>query len=117
MNRKELVEKVAAEHELSFAAADRIVRTVFDSIQTAVKKGEGFTLIGFGSFSSKKRAARTTRNPATGGTVKVPAKTVPTFKAGATFKALVAGKAAAKKPAAKAAPAPKKAKAAAAKKK
>lgn len=95
MNKKELVAKIAAEHELSAAAAERIVRSVFDTIQTAVKKGEGFTLVGFGTFGSRKRAARTSRNPATGQAIKVPAKTVPTFKAGATFKALVAGKKAA----------------------
>lgn len=109
MNRVELIEKIADEHELSKAAAGRIVDSVFDNIKTAVKKGEGFQLIGFGSFKVVSRAARKGFNPAKGVAIKVPARKVPKFVPGAAFKALVDGKAAAKKGGAAAKPAAKKA--------
>ena len=63
----------------------------------AVAKGDTVTLVGFGTFKSSKRAARTGRNPQTGKEIKIAATTVPRFTAGATFKAAVAGKKAKKK--------------------
>ena len=97
MNKSELIEIVAKETELSKAAAEKVLAAVIGAVTKAVSKGDSVTLIGFGSFKSAKRAARTGRNPQTGKELKIAAKTVPRFTAGATFKAAVAGKKAAKK--------------------
>lgn len=97
MNRIELVEKIAANHGLSKAGADRIIDDVFQSIVAAVKKGDGFGYVGFGSFKTVARAARKGRNPLTGEDVKIPATKVPKFVAGAAFKAAIDPKAAARK--------------------
>lgn len=92
MNKQELIAIVAEENELSKAQAGRIVDSVFDAIVKAVAKGDGFQLIGFGTFKAAKRAAREGRNPSTGETIKIPAMTLPKFTAGAAFKAAVASK-------------------------
>lgn len=97
MNKSELIEIVAKETELSKAAAEKVLAAVIGAVTKAVSKGDSVTLIGFGSFKSSKRAARTGRNPQTGKELKIAATTVPRFTAGATFKAAVAGKKAAKK--------------------
>ena len=108
MNRIELVEIIAAKHELSKAEAGRVLGTVLDSIVTAVKKGDAVSLVGFGTFKQSARAARTGRNPQTGDKVKIPAAKLPKFAAGSAFKAAVDAKFA-KRKADKAAAAPKKA--------
>jgi len=97
MNKSELIEIVAKEVELSKAAAGAILDTYVAAIVKAVAKGDSVALIGFGTFKSSKRAARTGRNPQTGKELKIAASTVPRFTAGATFKAAVGGKKAAKK--------------------
>ena len=97
MNKGELIEAVAKEADLSKAAAGAAIDAVTAAITKAVAKGDTVSLIGFGSFSSSKRAARTGRNPQTGKELKIAATTVPKFKAGAKFKAAVAGKKAAAK--------------------
>ncbi|WP_114969900.1 HU family DNA-binding protein [Rhodoferax ferrireducens] len=97
MNRTELIEKLVAKHELTKVAAGAILDTFIDTIQTAVKKGDSVTLVGFGTFKSVKRAARTGKNPSTGAALKIPAGTVPKFTAGSKFKAAVDPKAAARK--------------------
>jgi DNA-binding protein HU-beta len=97
MNKTELVEIVAKEADLSKAAAASALDAVIAAIVTAVSKGDTATLIGFGTFKSSKRAARTGRNPQTGKELKIAATTVPRFTAGAGFKAAVAGKKVAKK--------------------
>ena len=97
VNKSELIEIVAKETELSKAAAEKVLAAVIGAVTKAVSKGDSVTLIGFGSFKSSKRAARTGRNPQTGKELKIAATTVPRFTAGATFKAAVAGKKAAKK--------------------
>lgn len=97
MNKSELIEVVAAEAELTKAAAERALSAVLGAVVKAVSKGDSVALIGFGSFKPAKRAARTGKNPKTGATLKIAATTVPKFSAGATFKAAVAGKKAAKK--------------------
>jgi DNA-binding protein HU-beta len=97
MNKAELIESIAKAADLSKAAAGNVVDAVTAAIVKAVSKGDSVTLIGFGSFKSSKRAARTGRNPATGAAIKIAASTVPRFTAGATFKTAVAGKKAAKK--------------------
>lgn len=97
MNKAELIDLLATEHELSKAEAGRVLGTVLDTIVTTVKKGGAVTLPGFGSFKQTSRAARTGRNPATGDTIKIAAAKLPKFSAGAAFKAAVDPKAAARK--------------------
>lgn len=86
MNKSELIEDIAAKSGVSKAAATRMLDATMDTIRTEVAKGNPVTLIGFGTFSSTKRAARTGRNPQTGVEMRIEAKTSPTFKAGKTFK-------------------------------
>jgi len=105
MNRVELIERIATQHELSKAEAGRVLATVLDAVVSTVKKGGTVTLPGFGSFKQTARAARTGRNPATGDKIKIAAVKLPKFTAGSAFKAAVDPKAAARK-AAKAAAAP-----------
>jgi DNA-binding protein HU-beta len=97
MNKAELIELVAKESEISKAAAGRALDAVTDAIVKAISKGDTVTLVGFGTFKSSKRAARTGRNPQTGKEIKIAATTVPRFTPGAGFKAAVAGKKAKKK--------------------
>jgi DNA-binding protein HU-beta len=91
MNRKELAEALANKTESSKAEADRAIGAFIDIISGALKKGDSVSLVGFGSFSVRKRAARTGRNPKTGAELKIKASKVPAFKAGATLKAVVNG--------------------------
>lgn len=97
MNKSELIEVTAKAADISKAAAERALSAIIDAVVTTVAKGDTVTLIGFGTFKSSKRAARTGKNPKTGEALKIAATTVPKFSAGATFKATVAGKKAAKK--------------------
>ena len=92
MNKQELVAIVAEENEISKAQAGRVVDSVFDAIVKAVAKGEGFQLVGFGTFKAVERAAHEGRNPATGEMIAIPASVTPKFSAGAAFKAAVAKK-------------------------
>jgi DNA-binding protein HU-beta len=92
MNKAELIEVAAKEADISKAAAGKALDGVINSIVKAVSKGGTVTLVGFGTFKSAKRAARTGKNPQTGAALKIPATTVPKFSAGAGFKAAVAGK-------------------------
>lgn len=92
MNKAELIEVAAKEAEISKAAAERALNAMVSAVVKAVSKGDSVTLVGFGTFKSAKRAARTGKNPKTGATIKIPATTVPKFSAGAAFKGAVAGK-------------------------
>jgi DNA-binding protein HU-beta len=92
MNKAELIEVAAKEAEISKAAAERALNAIIAAVVKAVSKGDSVTLVGFGTFKSAKRAARTGKNPKTGATIKIPATTVPKFSAGAAFKGSVAGK-------------------------
>lgn len=87
MNKLELVEHIANETESSKAAAAAAVDAIIDGITKALKKGDDVRLVGFGTFSVKKRAAGKGRNPATGAEIKIPASKNARFKAGATLKA------------------------------
>ncbi|MGO8753836.1 MAG: HU family DNA-binding protein [Gallionellaceae bacterium] len=89
MNRKELAEALAKKTDTSNAAADRTIAAFIEIISGVLKNGDSIALVGFGSFSVKKRAARIGRNPATGAELKIKASKVPAFKAGATLKAAV----------------------------
>lgn len=86
MNKTELVDAVASAADISKAAAGRAVDAVVDSVTGALKKGDKVTLIGFGTFEVRKRAARTGRNPRTGAEIKIKATNVPAFKAGKKLK-------------------------------
>lgn len=97
MNRSELVEILAAKNGLTKTAANAVLDTLIETVQTAVKKGDAVQLVGFGTFKSVKRAARAGKNPATGAALKIPATTLPKFVAGAKFKAVVDPKAAKRK--------------------
>ena len=85
MNKSELIEKVAQECNLSKTVADQALNSVLGAITTAVAKGDKVTLIGFGTFSQGKRAAREGRNPQTGKPMQIPARNVVKFKAGKKF--------------------------------
>jgi len=91
MNRKELIEALAAKTESTKADAERNVGAMIDIISDTLKKGDSLSLVGFGTFEVRKRAARTGRNPKTGEALKIKAAKVPAFKAGATLKAAVNG--------------------------
>ncbi len=86
MNKTELIDAVAEEASVSKAEAGRIVDAVFSSITGALKKGEAVTLVGFGTFQVRTRAARTGRNPKTGDTITIAASKNPAFKAGKALK-------------------------------
>ena len=106
MTKADIVAKVAEEIDVSQAAAAKALKVITDSISQAMKNGEKVTLVGFGTFSVTERKARKGRNPQTGKEIKIPAKKVPKFSAGAALKTAASGKAAtakskAKKPAAK----------------
>jgi len=114
MNKTDLIQRLADQHQLSKAEAGRILDTLLDTVVAAVKKGDAVTIPGFGSFKQHARAARNGVNPSTGDKIKIPAAKLPKFTPGATFKAAVDPKAAARKAAkAPAAPAKKAAKPAA----
>ena len=104
MNKSELIDAVAERAELSKAAVNKAIDAFTEVITNVISKGTPVALIGFGTFKTVNRAARTGKNPKTGAPLKIAAKAVPKFTAGAGLKAAVAGK----KPAAKKA-APKKA--------
>lgn len=97
MNKAEMIEIAAKEAGISKAAAGKALDAIVAAVMKSVSKGDNVTLVGFGTFKSAKRAARTGKNPKTGDTIKIPATTVPKFSAGTGFKAAVAGKKAAKK--------------------
>ena len=86
MNKEELVKEVAKKAKVSQKEAADVIAATIATIQTSVSKGKKVTLVGFGSFEARKRKARTGRNPQTGATIKIAAKTVPAFSAGKKFK-------------------------------
>ena len=86
MTKAELVDEVARQAELNKRDAEVIVETVFESIVSALHKGEKVELRGFGSFRTRERGPRRGRNPKTGEPVDVPAKRVPYFKPGKELK-------------------------------
>jgi DNA-binding protein HU-beta len=113
MNKAELIEAIASAAGLSKSQADTALNATIGAIKAELGKGGNVSLIGFGSFTVSKRSARTGRNPFTGATIKIAARKVAKFSAGADLKSVVNGekKAGAKKAAPKAASkaAPKKA--------
>jgi DNA-binding protein HU-beta len=91
MNRHELIDALAAKTDNTKTGADRNIAALIEIITATLKKGDNVSLVGFGSFEVRKRAARVGRNPKTGAELKIKASKVPAFKAGATLKAAVNG--------------------------
>ena len=89
MNKEELVKEIVKSTKLSQKSVSEVLSATVESIQNTVKKGDKVTLVGFGRFESRRRAARNGRNPQTGKEIKIAAKTVPVFSAGKKFKELV----------------------------
>ena len=92
MNKEELVKEIAKKSGVSQKAASDVLSATLEVIEKTVSKGKKVTLVGFGTFASRKRAARNGRNPQTGKEISIPAKTVPVFSAGKKFKTVVNGK-------------------------
>ena len=91
MNKQDVVAAVARRSGISKASADDAVGAVFGAITDALRKGEDVRLVGFGTFSTRRRAARQGRNPRTGETIQIPACTLPKFKPGRPLKDAVNG--------------------------
>jgi len=83
MNKAELIEAIASKADLTKADAKKALDAFIESTTKSLKKGDRVALVGFGSFSVAKRAARTGRNPKTGQEMQIPAKKVVKFKPGA----------------------------------
>ena len=86
MNKTELIEHIAGKSDISKAAATRALASIIDAVKKTLKKGDTVALVGFGTFSVSKRAARTGRNPRTGAPLKIKAAKVPRFKPGKGLK-------------------------------
>ena len=92
MNKEELVQEITKKASVTQKEAAEVLAALIETVQKTVSKGKKVTLVGFGTFEPRKRAARNGRNPQTGKEIKIPAKTVPVFSAGKKFKEVVNGK-------------------------
>ena len=90
MNKRDLIDAISGRLGDKKTATEA-VNAVLDTIQAAVAKGDKVSITGFGVFEKAVRPARTARNPATGASIKVPKSSVPKFRAGSDFKAVVNG--------------------------
>lgn len=86
MNKTELVAAIAEKAGTSKKDADKVVNATFDVISEAMAKGDKISLVGFGTFEVRERAAREGKNPQTGEKIKIAACKVPAFKAGKALK-------------------------------
>ncbi len=89
MNKEQLVQEITKKAKVTQKAAAEALNCIVATVEKAVAKGDKVTLVGFGTFESRKRAARVGRNPQTGKEIKIAAKKVPAFSAGKKFKELV----------------------------
>ena len=89
MNKSELIDAIASEADISKASAGRALDSMLGSITGALSNGDSVSLVGFGTFGVKQRAARVGRNPQTGAAIQIKAATVPGFKAGKALKEAV----------------------------
>lgn len=89
MNKEELVQEVSKKAKVTQKDAAEVLNSLMSTIEKTVAKGKKVTLVGFGTFEARKRAARTGRNPQTGAKIKIAAKTAPVFTAGKKFKEVV----------------------------
>ena len=90
MKKSELVAAIAAKAEVSKKDAEKVLNAFTATVTDELKKGEKIALIGFGTFETRKRAAREGKNPQTGAAIKIAATTVPAFKAGRALKDAIA---------------------------
>lgn len=86
MNKTELIDHIAKTADMSKAASARALDALIGAVKTTLKKNGSVTLVGFGTFSVGKRAARTGRNPRTGEAIKIKSAKVPKFKPGKALK-------------------------------
>jgi len=86
MNKQELVTMLSDKTNVTKAAAERFLNSFIETVSDALVEGDKVQIIGFGTFETRERAARTARNPQTGEAMKVAAKHAPAFKAGKAFK-------------------------------
>ena len=86
MNKADLIDTVADSADISKAAAGRALDGAIETITKALKKGDSVTLVGFGTFTVRRRNARTGRNPRTGESIKIKSSNVPGFKPGKALK-------------------------------
>ena len=91
MKKDEIVQTIAESADLSKADADRALKSLVDTITSAVASGERIQIPGLGTFEPRERSAREGRNPQTGETIQIAATTTPGFKAATAFKQAVAG--------------------------
>lgn len=89
MNKASLVDHIASKTGLTKKSVSDVLESFMDGVMMTVKKGDTVTLTGFGTFKASKRSARTGRNPQTGASIKIPARTVPVFRAGKAFRDMV----------------------------
>ena len=86
MNKTELIEHIAINADISKAAAARALESTIDAVKNTLKNGDSVSLVGFGTFTVGKRAARVGRNPRTGASIKITAARVPKFRPGKALK-------------------------------
>ncbi|MEO3692537.1 HU family DNA-binding protein [Roseateles paludis] len=86
MNKSELIDHIAKQADISKAAAGRALEALIGGVKSTLKKSGTVSIVGFGSFSITKRAARSGRNPRTGATIKIKSAKVPKFKPGKALK-------------------------------
>ncbi|GGE85150.1 DNA-binding protein HU-beta [Pseudoalteromonas sp. MEBiC 03607] len=86
MNKSQLIDQIAADADISKAAAGRALDSFIEAVSGALKDGDSVALVGFGTFSVRERAARSGRNPQTGETIQIAAANIPSFKAGKALK-------------------------------
>jgi DNA-binding protein HU-beta len=89
MNKSELIDAMADAADISKVSAGKALEGMLDTVMNALKEGDTVTLVGFGAFSVRERAARTGRNPRTGEPLQIAASKVPAFKPGKEFKDIV----------------------------
>jgi nucleoid DNA-binding protein len=89
MNKQELIEKVVKETGATKALAGKVLESAMENIGKTLKKGDTITFVGFGTFKTSIRKARTARNPRTGEAIKIAKRRVPRFTAGKALKDLV----------------------------
>lgn len=86
MNKSELIDAIASKSDLTKVQANNALEALVDTIGAALQAGDSVTLVGFGTFSVKERAARTGRNPKTGAAIEIAASKTPSFKPGKGLK-------------------------------
>lgn len=86
MNKSELIDHIASQADISKAAATRALEAFIGGVKNSLKKGNSVSLVGFGTFTVTKRAARSGRNPRTGAAIKIKAAKVPKFRPGKALK-------------------------------